>query len=171
MKSFLRSALAIAIVVPAALAAAAASAQTLTAEQGRAAVTPFYDMLNQPATKDQAGAGAEQSGGGAGTVQQPERRVGRQHEAVQGRLLNRWILDQVAAQARDLHQPGDIALVGEIAEVDEWLAIRVGAGEADVAARCRRVKGLRLALGWPCSSTLARNRYLASVGTSVREKK
>lgn len=52
MKTFLRSALAIATLVPAALAASVASAQNLTAEQGRAAVAPFYDMLNQPATKD-----------------------------------------------------------------------------------------------------------------------
>jgi len=46
-----RPVFAIALVV-AALFPAAASAQSLTVEQARRQVAPFYEMLNQPATKD-----------------------------------------------------------------------------------------------------------------------
>ncbi len=45
-------AMAIAAVAASALQAAPAFAQTMTLEQARRQVAPFYDMLNQPATKD-----------------------------------------------------------------------------------------------------------------------
>lgn len=43
---------AVATLALAALQASSAGAQTLTAEQARKHIAPFYDMLNQPATKD-----------------------------------------------------------------------------------------------------------------------
>lgn len=41
-----------AVTILATVAAAPAHAQTITVEQARAQVAPFYDMLNQPAAKD-----------------------------------------------------------------------------------------------------------------------